>query len=85
MERDKQGQLWLAQLDGTQKEAEYVAQQLEDEYIFAEDDDNSMVEQAWDDVTGAELNPAMVKQTRKDEIGYVRKMGLYKTVPLAEC
>ena len=42
-------------------------------------------EQAWDDVTGAELNPSMVKEARREEVEYIRKMGLYTKVPVSEC
>ena len=85
LEKDGKGQLLLAQLEGIAEEARDVEQQLVDEYHIVEDDDTSMVEQAWDDVTGAELDPTMVKQARKEEVGYVRKMGLYKKVSLDEC
>ena len=34
-------------------------------------------EYAEDDVTGAELDPAAVKQARKDEIEYVRERNIY--------
>ena len=38
-----------------------------------------------DDVSGKPLNSVKVALARKDEIGYVRKMTVYKKVPLALC
>ena len=62
-----------------------LTRQLAEEYPTAETDDSCTMEQAWDDVTGAELTPSMVKQARKEEVGYVRKMGLYRKVLVSEC
>ena len=44
-----------------------------------------MEEYAVDDVSGAFLNPQMVKKARADEIEYVRTMKLYTKVPISEC
>ena len=43
------------------------------------------METAWDDVSGAALDPQKVKQARREEIEYVRKMSLYQKVPIKEC
>ena len=43
------------------------------------------MEIAWDDVSGAELDPAAVKKARAEEIDYVHKMSLYTKVPVEEC
>ena len=40
---------------------------------------------AFDDVSGEELQPELVKQARKDEITYFRSMGVYDKVPMTEC
>ena len=42
-------------------------------------------EYAVDDVSGAYLDPTMVKKARADEIEYVRSMKLYTKVPIEEC
>ena len=42
-------------------------------------------ETAVDDVSGAFLDPKMVKKARADEIDYVRTMKLYTKVPISEC
>ena len=34
--------------------------------------------QAWDDVTGAELNPDMVQQARAKEMAYARQEGAWR-------
>ena len=44
-----------------------------------------MGEYAVDDVSGAFLDPKMVKNARADEIEYVRSMKLYTKVPISEC
>ena len=39
---------------------------------------------AVDDVTGQELEPALMMQARRDEIQYFRDMGVYEKVDIAE-
>ena len=41
--------------------------------------------EATDDISGEELNPAMVRLARKEEIKYFKDMKVYKKVPLSEC
>ena len=48
-----------------------------------EDDHQELI--AFDDVSGAELDPKMVQKARKDEIEYVRSMNLYTKVKISEC
>ena len=48
-----------------------------------EDDHQELI--AFDDVSGAELDPKMVQKARKDEIEYVRSMNLYTKVKITEC
>ena len=85
LESDRKGQFILAQLEGTETEMQDVQQQLAKEYPMVEENDTTTMEQAWDDVTGAELDAGMVKSARQDEISYIRKMGLYKNVPASNC
>ena len=40
---------------------------------------------AWDDVTGKELKPSLVKAARTDEMAYVKKMGVYDVKPKSLC
>ena len=50
-----------------------------------DEDDHAALETAWDDISGAELNPEEVKKARAEEIDYVRKMSLYTKVLIEEC
>ena len=40
---------------------------------------------AWDDVNDCELDLERVKEARKAEIEYYRKMKVYKKVPIQKC
>ena len=40
---------------------------------------------AQDDVSGEPLDPQMVHDARREEIGYFKSMGVYKKVPVATC
>ena len=82
---DRKGQLVLVQLEGTEQERQDVAQPVATEYRTAEEDNMPTMEQAWDDVTGADFNPNVVKSARQEEAQYIRKMGLHKKVPVLEC
>ena len=46
---------------------------------------NDMVEQAWDDVSGAELDQKLVRQARIEEVEYIHKMKLYEKVNKKDC
>ena len=82
---DQKGQLMLAQLAGTEKEATDIRQQLQDDLKIVEYDNDGEMQQAWDDVSGAELNPGIVKTARGEEVAYIRTMNLYTKVPANEC
>ena len=41
--------------------------------------------QAWDDTTGEELDPELVRQARIEEMEEVRKHEVYEKVPIQEC
>ena len=42
-------------------------------------------DEAFDDVTGAYLDPKLVREARAAEIQYFRKLGVYKKVPISKC
>ena len=42
------------------------------------------LDEAWDDVTGKELDPELVRKARAKEIAYFRAMGVYRKVPISE-
>ena len=39
---------------------------------------------AWDDVSGQELSPSLMKAARREEIAYFKSMGVYEKVDIAE-
>lgn len=85
LDADKQGQSLLATPHGTEKESRDIKAQLERDYKVLEESYDEELEKAWDDVTGAELNPAKVQVARQEEISYIRKMKLHRKVPEEEC
>ena len=89
MEADRKGQFLLAQVDNKegQKSDDLAkeAEQFKQRYRTAEEEDDPNLETAWDDVSGAELDPKEVKRARAEEVEYVRKMKLYTKVPIDEC
>ena len=50
-----------------------------------EEDYTEELEAAWDDVSGAALNPKMVREARQEEMAYVNQMKLYDKVLISEC
>ena len=42
-------------------------------------------EDMWDDVSGARLNPGMVREARKEEMDEVHKHKIYVKVPVQQC
>ena len=85
LEMDQKGQFLLAQLDGIEQEKKDVEQQIAERCPTVEHDECYALGKAWDDVTGAELNPSMIKKARQEDVQYVRKMGLYRKVSKEEC
>ena len=67
------------------KELPHKAKEMHDKYKTIEEADDGGLELAWDDASGAALDPQSVRKAREEEIQYVRKMDLYKKVPIAEC
>ena len=49
------------------------------------EDDHTVMLEAYDDLTGAPLDPEMVAAARKEEIEYFRGRGVYIKVGLDEC
>ena len=59
------------------------AEKIKRKYRIVEEENDDQIETAWDDVSGAEFDPQMVKNARKEEIEYVRKMHFYDKVHIA--
>ena len=86
---DRQDQFMMATVgetgnktsDGLMEEARELKQQ----YKTVEEDLDEQLQEAWDDVSGAQLDPKAVKSARREEIEYIHKMDLYTKVPVSEC
>ena len=80
IQRDRNGQYLLAnvQVDNktTTKETMKEVNKLKEQYKTMEEEDDFDNEEAWDDVSGAPLEPQEVKRTRRQEIEYVHKINL---------
>ena len=50
-----------------------------------EEDDGAEFLSAYDDVSGAELDPKEAYKARMDEVRFIRDMKLYDKVPIKEC
>lgn len=50
-----------------------------------EEDLEEQLERAWDDASGAQLDPNVVKLAREEEIDYVYNANRYNKVPISEC
>ena len=87
-EVDKLGQFLLAEVDkdgkGNGDLMNKEAQRLKERYQTVEEKNDEELESAWDDVSGAALDPSEIKRARAEEAEYVRKMKLYTTVPIEE-
>ena len=60
------------------------ATKLKEKYQIVEENQDDLDEEAWDDVSGAQLDPKEVKRARREEIEYVHKFRVYDQVPRAE-
>ena len=61
------------------------AKQLKEQSQTVEGNNGDELELAWDDVSGASLDPSAVRRARAEEVEYVRTMKLYTKVPIDEC
>ena len=74
IEADAEGQFLLMEMNNdsiSSKEFMNVAQELKRKYKTVEEPENEELERAWDDVSGAELDPKQVKKARAEEVEYV--------------
>ena len=89
MEADKKGQFLLASVDVNEKldtkQMMEEAENIKTKYKTIEEDNDDTLEIAWDDVSGAELDPKVVRRASGEEIWYVRKLNVYTKVPIQEC
>ena len=89
IEADRKGQFFIASVDvnkeGDTKRMATEAESIKEKYKTVEEDNDEELETAWDDVSGAELDPKVVRKARGEEIEYVRKMNLCSKVSTQEC
>ena len=89
MEADRNGQYLLISMEHgekwSSKDLLNTAKQFNKKYKTIEEDNEEEMEIAWDDVSGAELDPQKVKRAREEEIEYVKKVDLYEKVPIQQC
>ena len=50
-----------------------------------ETEQDIMLMEAWDDISGKRLDPLKVEGARAEDIGYYYKIQMYDQVPIAEC
>ena len=62
-----------------------VAKEIQTQYRIVEEDDQEEIEEAWDDVSGVQLDPKAVREARIEEVECIHTMDLYTKVPIAEC
>ena len=88
IEVDRRGEFLIGIMDKHQRadgtQLLQAQKELQRHYKTFEEDDEVMLE-AFDDVSGATLDPRKVQQARREEVEYVRQMGLYTKVPIIEC
>lgn len=89
VEIDNQGEFPLRHMEHNEecssREFLNIAKQTPKKYKAIEEDNEVELDQAWGDVSGATLNPKMVRRAREEDIEYVRTMNLYEKVPPSEC
>ena len=80
IEVDKGGQFMLMNITNedktTSRELKKEENMVRSKYKIVEEDDSVELECAWDDVSGAALDPQKVRKARQEEIEYVHKMSL---------
>jgi hypothetical protein len=89
-------QLFVCEVNGNDVNDESVQEALESSERCHEpdpdtstttmkDDEFKIDEVAWDDVNNCPLDPVKVREARRAEMDYFRKMKVYKKVPLQRC
>ena len=86
---DRNGEFLIASIDQLEetssKQLMSIKKEIQSKYKTADEDEDQTWLEAYDDVSGAQLDPKKVQQARREEVDYVRKMHLYDKVPITEC
>ena len=89
MQADQKGQFFLASLgnngNGNGNSMANIAKKMKEKFTIVEEHNEQEMMTAWDDVSGAALDPKAVQKARAEEITYVRMMKFYTKVPTKEC
>ena len=89
LQADRDGQFMLANVEASTTtssgELKKAAEELKKKYRTVEEDLDEQMEEAWDDVSGAQLDPKAVRAARGEEVDYIHKMNLYTKVPTDDC
>ena len=89
LEANRRGQFLLAELEDNtltnSKDLAETTRQTKEELPTAMDDNEEQMMIAWNDVSGAELDPKATRAARAEEMDCVRKMNLYTKVPITKC
>ena len=86
IQADRQGQFLIAAIRAeTAQEARAESDKLLSQINLAEEPDHPELGEAFDDVSGAPLDPNKVFEARMEEVEFIRGMGLYDKVPVEEC
>ena len=85
IEVDRKGQLLRAGVNaGNNNNAKSMVNEdkkMQEKHLTADEDCDEELAMAWDDVSGAVLDPKKVREARAEEVQYVRDMNLYTKVP----
>ena len=77
--------LRMASATGRQENGVKDRERIDEAPVKSHDTEDQEVLIAWDNVSGARLNPELVKEARKAEMEYFRKMGLSTKVSKKRC
>ena len=80
VEADRAGRFLLSTIgvEGLANEQSVTEEikQMKQKYRTVEEEDEENNEMAWGDVSGVELDPAVVRKARQEDIDFLRKMKL---------
>ena len=82
---DSHGMYMIGSIENDNLEQRMQDAKRSDEELHGEEEDLEEQFVAFDDVSGKELHPHLMRQARIDEIKYFKEHNVYTKVPLQEC
>ena len=83
---------WMVDVvvEGINQEKEMTIMGLDVNHVFGQDSESfgsedTETREYWDDLSGRELDPKLVKKARMEEIKEINKHNVYEKVPIEEC